>query len=269
MRNLVEDSPSPQKSSANESPQIPQAFFIGLPKNATKGLSPSDLNDLVAMDLDVQRGRFDDENLPESESGPQRAGLRPGYLATVDLLSHVKDLIQFGSKCTQYHGLINDGREIPYHTRAKVEDLTFEVYSAVMRLATMKKWDHDSIVLQRTVKHLSTIRIPRMSDIDSACWKDLTLAGMSRETRLGGDALAEIAKQVQGTVHANVQSSLSGQLDSIRAGFVNDVQVSLAALIKEEIRNAVAQSLPTRVQESTRRSQSAKAAQVILAEPRS
>ncbi|GLB03575.1 hypothetical protein AtubIFM57258_008814 [Aspergillus tubingensis] len=266
MRSLVEDSSSSQKSSVSESPQ---AFVVGLPKNATKGLSPSDISDLIAMDLDVQRGRLDDETLPESESGPQRAGLRPDYLATVDLLSHVKDLIQFGSKCTQYHGLISDGREIPHHTRAKVEDLTFEVYSAVMRLATIKKWDHDSIVLQRTIKHLSTIRIPRMSDIDSACWKDLTLAGMSRETRLGGDALAEIAKQVQGTVHANVQSSLSGQLDSIRAGLVNDVQVSLAALIKEEIRNAVAQSLPTQVQESTRRPQSGKAAQVILAEPRS
>ncbi|GAT27144.1 hypothetical protein RIB2604_02108290 [Aspergillus luchuensis] len=269
MRSLVEDSSSPQKSSVNESPQIPQAFLVGLPKHETKGLSPSDLNDLVAMDLDVQRGSYDDEKLPESKSGPQRAGLRPGYLATVDLLSHVKDLIHFGSKCTQYHELINDGREIPYHTRAKVEDLTFEVYSAVMRLATIKKWDHDSIVLQRTVKHLSTIRIPRISDIDSACWKDLTLAGMSRETRLGGDALAEVAKQLQGTVHANVQPSLSGQLDSIRAGLVSDVQVSLSALIKEELRNAVAQSLPTHVPESTRRPQSGRAAHVILAEPRS
>lgn len=100
MRNLLEESQSPQKSSVNESPQIPQAFLIGLPKNATKGLSPSDLSDLVAMDLDVQRGSYDDEKLPESKSGSQRVGLRPEYLATADLLSLVKDLIQLGSKCT-------------------------------------------------------------------------------------------------------------------------------------------------------------------------
>lgn len=270
MRNLLEESQSPQKSSVNESPQIPQAFLIGLPKNATKGLSPSDLSDLVAMDLDVQRGSYDDEKLPESKSGSQRVGLRPEYLATADLLSLVKDLIQLGSKCTQYHRLINDGREVPYLTRVKVEDLTFEVYSAVMRLATIKNWKHDSNVLQRTVRYLSTIRVPRISDIDSACWKDLTLIEMSsRETSHKNDIISDVAKQLQSTVYTNAQSSLSGQLDSMHTRLVNDVQMSLSALIRDEIRNAVAQSLPTRVQESTGRSQSGRVPHIISAEPRS
>ncbi|GLA23066.1 hypothetical protein AnigIFM63326_006692 [Aspergillus niger] len=270
LRNLLEESQSPEKSSVNDSPQIPQAFLVGLPKNATKGLSSSDLSDLVAMDLDVQRGSYDDEKLPESKSGSQRVGLRPGYLATTDLLSLVKDLIQLGSKCTQYHRLINDGREVPYLTRVKVEDLTFEVYSAVMRLATIKNWNHESIVLQRTVRYLSTIRVPRISYIDSACWKDLTLIEMSnRETSHKNDIISDVTKQLQSTVYTNAQSSLSSQLDSMHTRLVNDVQVSLSALIRDEIRNAVAQSLPTRVQESTGRSQSGRVPHIISAEPRS
>ncbi|GKZ32465.1 hypothetical protein AbraIFM66950_001918 [Aspergillus brasiliensis] len=234
--------------SANGPSKIPEAFLVGLPKNVNKGLSPSDLNDLVAMDLEVQRGSYDDEKLPDSKSGSQRLGLRPGYLATADLLSLVKDLIQLGSKCTQYHRLVNDGREIPYATGVRVVDFMFEVYSAVMRLAAIKEWDHDSIVLQRTVRYLSTIRIPRINDIDSACWKELTLIGMSRET-------------------ANVQSSLSGELDSISARLVSDMQVRLSALIREEIRTAVAQTLPTQVR-GTSGSQSGQVS-YKLAEPRS
>ncbi|OJJ74826.1 hypothetical protein ASPBRDRAFT_463652 [Aspergillus brasiliensis CBS 101740] len=246
MKDFLDDSQLSQKS-ANGPSKIPEAFLLGLPKNAIKGLSASDLSDLVAMDLEVQRGSYDDEEL-SSKSGPQRLGLRPGYLATADLLSLVKDLIQFGSKCTQYHRLVNDGREIPYATGVRVVDLMFEVNSVVMRLAAIKDWDHDSIVFQRTVRYLSTIRIPRINDIDSACWKELTLIGMSRET-------------------ANVQSSLSGQLDSMHTRLVNDVQVSLSALIREEIRNAVAQTLPTQV----RGTSGSQAGQVSykVAEPRS
>ncbi|PYI02479.1 hypothetical protein BO78DRAFT_410609 [Aspergillus sclerotiicarbonarius CBS 121057] len=254
MDRVIDESQSPKMRSNKETSQFPQVLIAGLPRDVTRRLNPAGLSDLVAIDLGRQRTRTDDRNLEEQESEPRRAGLTPGYLAASDLMSLLKDVIRFANKCTQYHRLAGrEGYEIPHWTRIAIEDLTFEVFLIVMRLATIREWNHQSIVFQQTISSLMTVRMPRLLDLDTACWKELTLAGTLAHPESSpdrADQSSEAAKKLQDVIVgqiANVQTGLSDQLDAFQTRLISDIQSRLSILIGEEVSRAVKQIQPTEV----------------------
>jgi hypothetical protein len=53
-----------------------------------------------------------------------------------DLLSLIKDFVQYGNRCVQHHEIADRDREsISSKTIAVIRDLTFELFSAVIRFA--------------------------------------------------------------------------------------------------------------------------------------
>ena len=254
MDGVMNASHSAKKSSAKETAPFPHALLTGLPRDVTKGLSPAGLSDLVAIDLEQQRKHADDSNAQERGVDTQRAGLTPGYLAASDLMTLLKSLIRFGNKCSQYHRLaVRDGFEIPQWTKIAIEDLTFEVFSAVMRLATVKEWNHESAVFQQTVRSLMAVRLPRINDLDTACWKELALAGTlaHRHSNLDRDDQSRVpANHLQDAILGQIthlQAGISDQLNGFQTRLVTDIQSKLSELIGQEVSRAVKQLQPEAV----------------------
>ncbi|KAK3354077.1 hypothetical protein B0T25DRAFT_545945 [Lasiosphaeria hispida] len=104
------------------------------------------------------------------ETEQKKEDLPPIYLIVDDLLSLLRDLIHYSTMCdTAHDALRGRGRKSsPDHARETVDDLTFEVFAAVLRLALAIK-TRNTPELWKTISLLKAARQPRMARLAQIC----------------------------------------------------------------------------------------------------
>ncbi|KAK4198529.1 hypothetical protein QBC40DRAFT_229747 [Triangularia verruculosa] len=156
-------------------------------RNRVRGM---DLDDLVTMELSRQRRQLQD-NIVQSiqervgrphslrsaerqervirplslrSAEPENEDIPPLYLVVDDLLSVLRDVIHYGILCDTAHDALQErGRNTSSdHARQTVDDLTFEVFSAILRLALAIK-TRKTLELWKTISMLAAVRQPRMA----------------------------------------------------------------------------------------------------------
>lgn len=117
------------------------------------------------------------ETVQEQE---MRSILQSGVWLVTDVLELIKHLIEYGDRCARYHGAstaVPDDGVTDEVRQEIIEDLTFELFSAVIRLALVLR-DHGTNFekLARPIQLLMTVRLERIKQLDALCEKASTPA---------------------------------------------------------------------------------------------
>jgi hypothetical protein len=151
--------------------------------------------------LPMQLVRFgSDGGSDDGDDGDSDAKI---HIVVDSLLPLVKDLVQFGKLCDRLHAAAaqrpTDDEEDDSVVQM-IQDLTFEVFAALMRLAvSVQTWrtskelndspDHDTLPLEQTVHLLRTVRLPRLARLAASATEQLQqqLPHLSNGDRGNGD----------------------------------------------------------------------------------
>lgn len=205
-------------------------------------LHPAPLADRAGWDRDV--GEDEVRQMLDSAS-------RAGVWVTSDVLDLVKTLIECGDRCARYQDAVEDSAAAG--CRAQVEDLTFELFSTVIRLA-LSLDDHkvDFEKLAPPIELLTTVRLARIKELDAICERRLvpkhvcTNAGAEM-----GFGLEVHAEKMAETIVGQVEQAISDKLAAVKSDIVCDIQRSIreeVVRLTEEMRKDLEQKVRDQVQ---------------------
>ncbi|KAK3291786.1 uncharacterized protein B0H64DRAFT_329742 [Chaetomium fimeti] len=219
-------------------------------------------SDLIAVDLMHRRQRH--RHLEEAllttsgyidpgESGESRESAahkelqlasEPGVWVMSDILDLVKDLLVYGDRCVRYQDAVSDATETAaLGHRKRIEDLTFELFSVVIRLAFLVGGRIEAVDLQLLpdpVRLLTAVRLKRIKQLDAMCEQDF--ASKSPCGRAPADNHAGLkAQEIAAAVARQVEQSIEGKLASSRADMVREIQSQVSGVVKEEVSRLVGQ----------------------------
>lgn len=230
-------------------------------------MTAMDQSDLIATDLIkyTQRLGLDTEVIVEPEGKFDLREVTIWLLS--DLLSLVRDLVQYGDRCSRYHDeAIEKKDSISKQTVKIIKDLTFELFSAVIRLSTCmgedEYWQRSIGQLSRTVKLLRTIRLERIRELDATCEKllaQMLLAGLKDYESRYQEMTTEAMKRVQKTVVDQVtglQAGIASQLGEWQPSLIREIESVVSVAVKAEVSQAlekVQDELRSKIQHEVRR----------------
>lgn len=215
-----------------------------------RDMTEMDRSDLIATDLIkyTKRLGLDTEDIVE----PERKFDSPTRIIWLlsDLLPLVRDLVQYGDRCSRYHDeVIATKDSISTQTVKIIEDLTFELFSAVIRLSICMDGDKDSPrsmgQLLRTMKLLSTIRLERIHELDAMCEKllaQMVLPEVKDYESRYQEMMTEAMKQVQETVVDQVtglQAGIASQLGEWQPSLIREIEAQVSVAVKAEVTQAL------------------------------
>ncbi|KAI0966612.1 hypothetical protein F4678DRAFT_466445 [Xylaria arbuscula] len=190
---------------------------------------PVDESDLMALAIMKSR---EQEKLRENFSNAGKANDSILWLLT-DLPCFLRDLIDFENRCTHYHNVAHRNPEsISRAMTDVIEDLTFELFSAVIRLATSlpsgdSHWDRST----RVLKLLTDVRLPRISHLDALCRE-------ATQSKAKKDRYLEMATELTGQIQVTITERLSNVQDEIMRHLVES-PVTLDSEIRTQVHEAV------------------------------
>lgn len=247
------------------------------PRDTRVMMSYTDRSDLVAMELVQQRQRqwrrrLEEDSQPSPDKdGPEngvrqalellayRAGL--GVWVTTDLLDLVKVLVECGDRCASYQDAAEHSTATGY--REHVEELTFELFSAMFRLAVILEENSgprtDFSKLVRPVQLLTTVRLRRIKELDAICERGLTPKHVCTNDRdeMGPGLKVNVDKMAE-TIAGQVEQAIGDKLAAVKGEMVSDIQRSIkeeVARLMEETRKDLEQKVRDEVQSEVARAQ--------------
>ncbi|KAH6623896.1 hypothetical protein F5144DRAFT_374804 [Chaetomium tenue] len=175
-----------------------------------------------------------------------RVASRPGVWVTSDILDLVKHLLQYGVRYVGYQDAAADMAEgaAPEH-RKNVEDLTFELFSVVIRLTLALGARADNMEsLADSVRLLTTVRLERIRQLDALCEQAFAPKGhgacacshapsKNDSGPKAGEIAAAVARQVEQTIEDKLGVS--------QADMVREIQGHVSSVVKEEVSRLVEQ----------------------------
>ncbi|KAI1351044.1 hypothetical protein F5Y01DRAFT_283863 [Xylaria sp. FL0043] len=230
-------------------------------------ISHVDRSDLVAMTLMQQRQTlkrleeldYQEMLLGKTRDSPTRIppAAKSIVWVTSDVLDLVKHLLQYGNNCIQYQHAVSDSKEIPPEQRQPIEDLTFELFSAVIRLA-LALGGLKGIEIARlaeTVQLLTTVRLERTRQLDAICKSKVFPAEHQRvEVQLANtdnnnhdllvqEIATEVTRQIEGVIKdqvapdmvSQIQRQVSGVLTEDVSRLVERIEGDLQQKIRDEV----------------------------------
>jgi gas vesicle protein len=214
-------------------------------------MSFMDRSDLIAMELMQQRQRqrrledmlqtsplADDagRDIDGRESDVRqrlKSASRLGVWVTSDVLDLVKHLVECGDRCTLYQDAVGDSAVAGY--RKHVEDLTFEVFSAVIRLALILEgvaYRIDFEKLAQQIQLLTTVRLERSKELEVICERGHVPKHVYTNAAVEmGSSLEVHVEKMAKTVAGQVEQAIGDRLAAVQSDIVRDIQRS----IKEEV----------------------------------
>ncbi|KAI1272652.1 hypothetical protein F5Y07DRAFT_379103 [Xylaria sp. FL0933] len=236
-------------------------------------ISHVDRSDLVAMTLMQQRQtlkRLEELDHQEMLFGKTRdsptripPAAKSIVWVTSDVLDLVKHLLQYGNNCIQHQHAVSDSEEIPPEQRQPIEDLTFEVFSAVIRLALALGGLKGSEIarLAETVQLLTTVRLERIRQLDAICKSKVFPAEPQRvEVHLANtdnnnhdllvqEIATEVTRQIEGIIKDQVATDMVSQIQRQVSGVLTEHVSRLVERIEgdlqQKIRDEVQRQLET------------------------
>lgn len=200
-----------------------------------------DRSDLIYMQLAQQRKRLIQLEVkdPSERDDPINAGVfipRPRALATSDVLDLAKYLLEYGDRCNRYQEAISNKTKFltPAHEKC-VEDLTFEVFSAVIRLArALGDFEKDFRSLDRPVRLLTTVRLERIKQLDAICQKASAFNGVCNHASANAFPESKI-QEIAAVVAQQVQQTIGDRFADAQPNMVQEIQNHTSTVIKEEV----------------------------------
>ncbi|KAK7725588.1 hypothetical protein SLS63_008043 [Diaporthe eres] len=187
-----------------------------------------------------------------------RCILQSGVLVVTDVLELIKHLIEYGDRCAGYHGAstaVPDDGVTDEALQESVEDLTFELFSAVIRLALVLR-DHGTNFekLARPIQLLMTVRLERIKQLDALCEKAFapatitcnhTYACSSKcENRTPSVTTPNLDMNVQNIAAAvaqQVEQVIINKFAAAEVVMTQNSQIQISTAVKEEVARQVEQ----------------------------
>ena len=209
-------------------------------------------SDLVAITLLQQRQiltrleelDYQEMLLGKSSNSPTRIhpAAKSIVWVTSDVLDLVKHLLEYGNNCIQYQHAVSDSGEIPLEQRQPIEDLTLELFSAVIRLALgLDNLEERKVAdLAQTVQLLTRVRLERIRQLDAICKTKVFPPELPRvEIRLADNNIPDLQVQETATqVTRQVESIIK---DRVATDMVSQIQRQISGVITEEVSRLVKQ----------------------------
>ncbi|KAI1827647.1 hypothetical protein F4861DRAFT_328760 [Xylaria intraflava] len=209
-------------------------------------MTAMDRSDRIEADLTKYTERFD---LDATDRGliDKLDSLEQMVLVINSLLPLIRDLLQYTDRCSRYHAeAIERTDSISNNTVEIIEDLTYELFSAVLRLWICVDQTQPSMVgFFRTIKLLSTIRLERIRELDAKCEKLLTqelLAGIKGREERYEEMTREALEQIQSTVVdqvADLKAGIATQLSEWQPSLTQEIETLVSAAVKSEVSQAL------------------------------
>ncbi|KAJ8118136.1 hypothetical protein ONZ43_g4050 [Nemania bipapillata] len=142
-------------------------------------------------------GNTSNEGSRKDEGGPTDEASIPVIVS--DLLSLVIDLVRYGKLCDRIHDTLNEdaGIEASKRTVETIQELMFEVFVAVMRLA-LAMASREKIQVEQTIRLLLTVRLPRIARLAAECEiTEKQILSSRREKQLVNDMKNAIIDQIK------------------------------------------------------------------------
>lgn len=211
-----------------------------------------DRSDLICMELAQQRKRQiqlkeNDQNgfgHPSEGKDPNNAAVlgqsqstsRPRALVTSDVLDLAKYLLEYGGRCNRYQEAISEKAKSTTSAHEKcVQDLAFEVFSAVIRLArALGDFENDFRRLDRPVRLLATVRLERIKQLDAICQKASAFEGVCNHASANAFPESKI-QEIATVVAQQVQQTIGDRFADAQPNMVQEIQNHTSTVIKEEV----------------------------------
>lgn len=235
-------------------------------------------SDLIAMELMQQRQRqrqLEDmlQHYPladrarrdrDGREGDVRQVLesasRAGVWVTSDILDLVKTLVECGDRCARYQDAVEDSAAMGY--REHVEDLTFELFSTVIRLALVLDSDDHRIdfeKLAQPIQLLTTVRMARIKELDAICEGGLVPKHVCTNVGIEmGCGLEMHVEKMAEAIAGQVEKVIGDKLATVNSDMVCDIQRSIkeeAACLMEETRKDLEQKVQGQVKSEVAKAQ--------------
>ncbi|KAI1172380.1 hypothetical protein F4777DRAFT_515543 [Nemania sp. FL0916] len=214
----------------------------------TRNMNRSDLLAIHTMkytqDSSLNIGEIMGQDIPSNQ--------KPRIWLAGNLLPLLKDLLRYAARCASYHEDAMERRaSLPEQTIAIVQDLTFELFSAIIRLSLHIDSDEalrrGNANLFLTVKLLCTIRLPRISELDAMCE---VLLAEAPKTNNNQEEHERIVGQMMEQVKQTVTDQMGGLKNGIEAQFtqwqpylIEQVRAEISDVVKNEVSQAIREAL--------------------------
>jgi hypothetical protein len=224
-------------------------------------------SDLIAIELMQQRQRQKrlEEVYPpilgdygrdrESEAGDRdqgdarvreelRSASRSGVYVTSDVCDLVRHLITYGDRCVRYQDAASDPAMKAQASmyRRHIEDLTYELFSAVMRLA-LALADHKNKFerLAYPVRLLTTVRLERIKELDAICERAFQPRCTCNHACSQDKPDSKKVQEIAAAVARQVEQTLGDKLALETTGLVSEMQSHVSTVLKQEMSSLVEQ----------------------------
>lgn len=216
-------------------------------------------SDLITMELMQRKQRY--KQLEETHLAPSRdmdrgdstarkelrSASRAGVWVTSDILDLVRDLLVYGLRCIRYQNAVANAASegvAPAHQK-NIEDLTFELFSAVIRLALVLDSHGDEFEkLTDSVRLLTTVRLERIKQLDAVCERNFA-------PKNGGTCTCNLApsknvaeskvQEIAAAVARQVEQTIEDKFGAAQTNMVREIQGHISTVVKEEVSRLVEQ----------------------------
>ncbi|KAI3318901.1 hypothetical protein HD806DRAFT_511251 [Xylariaceae sp. AK1471] len=170
---------------------------------------------------------------------------------TSDVLDLVRHLLEYGNNCIQYQHAVSTLQEIPLEQQQAIEDLTSELFLAVIRLALGSSERIDVANLAQTVQLLTTVRLERIRQLDAICQKkvfppELQRVGFQLASTDNHnhdlpvqEIATEVTRQVEGIIKNWVATDMVSQIQRQVSGVVTENVSRLVEQIERELQQKI------------------------------
>ncbi|KAI0388316.1 hypothetical protein F5Y17DRAFT_238009 [Xylariaceae sp. FL0594] len=190
-----------------------------------------------------------EEKLPATALGP--------LWVTSDVLELAEYLVECGYRCARYQDAAGDSNDMVY--RKHVEDLTSELFSAVVRLALVldrevdeEKYGMEFNGLAVPVGMLIEVRLPRIKKLDAICMRGPNYLGGIKgvaETGCGLEAhmkrmTARIVDQLGQAIGDRMASDIQRSIREEVAGAMEEMRKDMGQQVRDEVQRQLAEARP-------------------------
>jgi hypothetical protein len=170
-----------------------------------------------------------------------RSASQSGVYVTSDVCDLVRHLITYGDRCVRYQDAASDPAMTAQASRYRghIEDLTYELFSAVMRLAlALSDYKHKFSRLAYPLRLLTTVRLERIKELDAICERAFQPRCTCNHACAQDKPDAKV-QEMAAAVARQVEQTLGDKLALETTGLVSEIQSHVSSVLKQEMLSLV------------------------------
>jgi hypothetical protein len=163
---------------------------------------------------------------------------------TSDVCDLVRHLITYGDRCVRYQDAASDPATKAQASkyRRHIEDLTYELFSAVIRLA-LALADHKNKFerLAYPVRLFTTVRLERIKELDAICERAFQPRCTCNHACSQDKPDSKKVQEIAAAVARQVEQTLGDKLALETTGLVSEMQSHISSVLKQDMSSLVEQ----------------------------